>query len=71
LSGSDEREEPRDKRELMSGKLERDERPADVGLGYMAAAECAASCIPATSPTAQVQQYTTERADNSLSEVGL
>ncbi len=39
-------------------------------LGYMTPAEFAASCIASASPTAQLQQYTTEQVDNSLIECG-
>ena len=39
-------------------------------LGYMTPAGFAASCIASASPTAQLQQYTTEQVDNSLIECG-
>ena len=40
------------------------------GLGYMTPAGFAASCIASASPTAQLQQYTTEEVDNPLITVG-
>jgi len=39
-------------------------------LGYMTPAGFAALCIASASPTAQLQQYTTEQVDNSLIECG-
>ena len=39
-------------------------------LGYMTPAGFAASCIASASPTAPLQQYTTEQVDNSLIECG-
>jgi len=40
------------------------------GLGYMTPAGFASLCIASASPTAQLQQYTTEQADNSLIKCG-
>ncbi|AQT67248.1 putative transposase OrfB [Anaerohalosphaera lusitana] len=40
------------------------------GLDYATPAEFAASCIASASPTAQLQQYTTDEKDNSLTVAG-
>lgn len=40
------------------------------GLGYMTPAGFASSCIASASPTAPLQQYTTEQVDNSLIKCG-
>jgi transposase InsO family protein len=40
------------------------------GLGYRTPAEFATSCIASASPAAQLQQYTTDTADNSLTACG-
>ena len=51
-------------------RLEYNNRRPHSGLGYMTPAAFAASCISSASPTAQLQQYTTEQMDNSLIKVG-
>jgi transposase InsO family protein len=51
-------------------RLEYNNRRPHSGLDYMTPAEFAASCIASASPTAKLQQYTTEKADNSLIECG-
>jgi len=51
-------------------RLEYNNHRPHSGLGYMTPAGFAASCIASASPTAQLQQYTTEQVDNSLIECG-
>jgi len=51
-------------------RLEYNNHRPHSGLGYVTPAGFAASCIASASPTAQLQQYTTEKADNSLIKVG-
>jgi len=51
-------------------RLEYNNRRPHSGLDYMTPAKFAASCIASASPTAQLQQYTPEQADNSLIECG-
>jgi transposase InsO family protein len=51
-------------------RLEYNNHRPHSGLGYMTPAEFAASCIASASPTAQLQQYTTDKVDNSLIECG-
>jgi len=55
---------------LESWRLEYNNHRPHSGLGYMTPAEFAASCIASASPTVQLQQYTTDKVDNSLIEVG-
>ena len=51
-------------------RLEYNDHRPHSGLGYMTPAGFASSCIASASPTAQLQQYTTEQVDNSLIECG-
>ena len=51
-------------------RLEYNDYRPHSGLGYMTPAGFASSCIASASPTAQLQQYTTEQADNSLIKCG-
>jgi len=51
-------------------RLEYNNHRPHSGLGYMTPAEFATSCIASASPTAQLQQYTTEQVNNSLIVVG-
>ena len=51
-------------------RLEYNNRRPHSGLDYMTPAGFAALCIASASPTAQLQQYTTEQVDNSLIECG-
>ncbi len=51
-------------------RLEYNDHRLHSSLGYMTPAEFSASCIASASPTAQLQQYTTDKADNSLIRVG-
>jgi transposase InsO family protein len=51
-------------------RLEYNNHRPHSGLDYMTPAGFAASCIASASPTAQLQQYTTDTADNSLIECG-
>jgi transposase InsO family protein len=51
-------------------RLEYNNHRPHSGLGYMTPAGFASSCIASASPTAQLQQYTTEQVDNSLIECG-
>ena len=51
-------------------RLEYNDHRPHSGLGYMTPARFASLCIASASPTAQLQQYTTEQADNSLIKCG-
>jgi len=51
-------------------RLEYNNHRPHSSLGYVPPAEFSASCIASASPTAQLQQYTTDKADNSLIRVG-
>jgi len=51
-------------------RLEYNNHRPHSGLGYMTPAGFASLCIASASPTAQLQQYTTEQVDNSLIECG-
>jgi len=51
-------------------RLEYNDYRPHSGLGYMTPAGFASLCIASASPTAQLQQYTTEQADNSLIKCG-
>ena len=51
-------------------RLEYNDHRPHSGLGYMTPAGFASSCIASASPTAPLQQYTTEQVDNSLIECG-
>jgi len=51
-------------------RLEYNNHRPHSSLGYMTPAAFAASCIASASPTAQLQQYTTEQVYNSLIAVG-
>ena len=51
-------------------RLEYNDYRPHSGLGYMTPAGYASLCIASASPTAQLQQYTTEQADNSLIKCG-
>jgi len=51
-------------------RLEYNNHRPHSGLGYVTPAGFAASCIASASPTAQLQQYTTEQMGNSLIECG-
>jgi len=55
---------------VESWRLEYNNHRPHSGLDYMTPAEFAASCIASASPTAQLQQYTTEQVDNSLTVCG-
>jgi putative transposase len=52
-------------------RLEYNNHRPHSGLDYMTPAAFAASCIASASPTAQLQQYTTDKVDNSLIECGI
>ena len=51
-------------------RLEYNNHRPHSGLGYMTPAGFASLCIASASPTAQLQQYTTEQVDSSLIECG-
>ena len=51
-------------------RLEYNNHRPHSSLGYMTPAEFSASCIASASPTAQLQQYTTDKADKPLIKVG-
>jgi transposase InsO family protein len=51
-------------------RLEYNHKRQHSSLGYITPAAFAAACIASASPTAQPQQYTTEKVDNSLIPVG-
>jgi len=51
-------------------RLEYNNHRPHSGLDYMTPAAFAASCIASASPTAQLQQYTTDKMDNPLIAVG-
>ena len=51
-------------------RLEYNNHRPHSSLDYMTPAGFAASCIASASPTAQLQQYTTEQVDNSLITTG-
>jgi len=51
-------------------RLEYNNHRPHSGLGYMTPAGFAASCIASASPTAQLQQHTTDKVDNPLIECG-
>ena len=51
-------------------RLEYNHKRQHSSLGYITPAAFAAACIASASPTAQPQQYTTEKVDNSLMTVG-
>ena len=51
-------------------RLEYNNHRPHSSLRYVPPAEFAASCIASASPTAQLQQHTTDKADNSLIKIG-
>jgi len=55
---------------VQNWRLEYNNHRPHSGLGYRTPAEFSASCIAFASPTAQLQQYTTEKVDNSLITCG-
>jgi putative transposase len=55
---------------VESWQLEYNNHRPHSGLDYIIPAEFAASCIASASPTAQFQQYTTDKRDNPLIAVG-
>ena len=55
---------------VESWRLEYNNHRPHSSLGYKSPAEFASSCIASASPTTPLQRYTTEKAYNSLIEVG-